>query len=166
MAHAFFGGMTKHPHHKSSLTYSKSNDYILRMRKITRRSFLANTSLAAAAVTLPALPDMEKPKKTIFIHHVYFWLKNPNNEADRAKLMEGLDGLSAVPTIKMCHIGTPADTNRGVIDRSYAISWLCFFKNKEEEEIYQKHPIHLKFVENYAHLWEKVIVYDSEGPKR
>jgi len=31
----------------------------------------------------------------------------------------------------------------------------------EEEEVYQKHPIHLKFVEDYSHLWEKVIVYDS-----
>ena len=136
------------------------------MKKISRRSFIANSSLAAAAVTLPVPADLEKAKKTIFIHHVYFWLKKPGNEADRAKLVEGLEGLSAVPTIKMCHIGTPADTDRGVIDRSYAISWLCFFKNKEEEEIYQKHPIHLNFVDKYAYLWEKVIVYDSVGPKR
>lgn len=136
------------------------------MKKLTRRSFLTSTSLAAAAVTLPVPTEMAKSKKNIFIHHVYFWLKNPGSETDRAKLMEGLDMLSAVPTIKMCHIGTPADTNRGVIDRSYALSWLCFFKNKEEEEVYQKHPIHLKFVEQYSHLWEKVIVYDSEGPKR
>lgn len=137
------------------------------MKKLSRRSFLTNTSLAAAAVTLPVVPDnLDKPKKDIFIHHVYFWLKNPGNEADRAKLVEGLEALSAVPTIKMCHIGTPATTNRGVIERGYAISWLCFFKNMEEEEIYQKHPIHLNFVEKYSHLWEKVIVYDSVGPKR
>ncbi|HOY05382.1 MAG TPA: Dabb family protein [Saprospiraceae bacterium] len=136
------------------------------MKKISRRSFIANSSLAAAAVAVPMPADLEKVKKNIFIHHVYFWLKKPGNEADRAKLIEGLEGLSAVPSIKMCHIGTPAATDRGVIDRSYAISWLCFFKNKEEEEIYQKHPIHLNFVEKYAYLWEKVIVYDSEGPKR
>ena len=136
------------------------------MKKLSRRSFLASTSLATAAVAMPIPVDLEKGKKSIFIHHVYFWLKNPKSEADLAKLMEGLEALSAVPTIKICHIGTPAETNRGVIDRSYAISWLCFFKNKEEEEIYQTHPIHLKFVADYSHLWEKVIVYDSEGPKR
>ena len=136
------------------------------MKKLSRRSFIASTSLATAAVAMPISVDTEKGKKSIFVHHVYFWLKNPKSAADLAKLMEGLNALSAVPTIKMCHIGTPADTNRGVIERSYAISWLCFFKNKEEEEIYQTHPIHLKFVADYSHLWEKVIVYDSEGPKR
>jgi len=100
------------------------------------------------------------------VHHVYFWLKNPSSEADKAKLLEGLNKLAKVPTIRMVHIGTPASTNRSVIERGYAISWLCFFDNLEEEEIYQKHPIHLKFVEDYSHLWEKVIVYDSVGPKR
>ncbi|MFC0185933.1 Dabb family protein [Pseudarcicella hirudinis] len=40
------------------------------------------------------------------------------------------------------------------------------FNNIEDEEIYQTHPIHLKFIEDYSHLWEKVIVYDSVGNKR
>jgi hypothetical protein len=100
------------------------------------------------------------------VHHVYFWLKNAGNEADKAELVAGLELLSKVPTIRLAHIAEPATTNRSVIERSYAISWLCFFDNLEEEEIYQKHPIHLKFVADCAHLWEKVIVYDSVGPKR
>jgi len=136
------------------------------MKKISRRTFIMNTTLATAAVGA-GLPNLEvRQKESLFVHHVYFWLKKPGNEADRAKLMEGLEKLSAVPNIKMVHIGTPAETNRSVIERGYAVSWLCFFKNLEDEEIYQKHPIHLKFVEEYSHLWEKVIVYDSVGPKR
>jgi hypothetical protein len=100
------------------------------------------------------------------VHHVYFWLKNPDNQADKAALVAGLELLSQVPTIRLAHIAEPAATNRSVIDSSYSISWLCFFDNLEEEEIYQSHPIHLKFVADCAHLWEKVIVYDSVGPKR
>jgi hypothetical protein len=124
-----------------------------------------NVSLATAATATFSTAEA-KVVKDIFVHHVYFWLKNPNNEADKTKLLEGLDKLAKVPTIRMVHIGSPASTNRSVIERGYAVSWLCFFDNLEEEEVYQKHPIHLKFVEDYSHLWEKVIVYDTIGPKR
>lgn len=131
------------------------------MKKLERRSFLTKAA-AASALAAVALPSEAKPKKKIFIHHVYFWLKNPSSEADKNKLIEGLTGLSKVPTIRFHHIGTPASTNRSVIERGYSVSWMLFFDNLAEEEIYQKHPIHLKFVEDYSHLWEKVIVYDAE----
>ena len=135
------------------------------MKDLSRRNFVKNISLATAATATFSTAEA-KVVKDIFVHHVYFWLKNPNNEADKAKLLEGLNKLAKVPTIRMVHIGSPASTTRSVIERSYAVSWLCFFDNLEEEEIYQKHPIHLKFVEDYSHLWEKVIVYDAIGPKR
>lgn len=125
---------------------------------------MKNTSMAAAAATV-ALPDDGGKKKNIFVHHVYFWLKKPGNEADTAKLVEGLETLVKIPGVRLAHIGTPASTNRSVIDRSYAVSWLLFFDNLEDEEIYQKHPDHLKFVEHYSYLWEKVVVYDSVGKK-
>lgn len=97
----------------------------------------------------------------MFVHHVYFWLKNPGNEADKAQLVDGLKKLSAVETIDSFHIGQPADTNREVIDRSYAVSWLLLFKNKADQDVYQVHPLHLKFIEECSHLWQKVVVYDS-----
>lgn len=126
-----------------------------------RRNFLTSAALASTAAAI-TLPTEAKVKKKVFVHHVYFWLKNSASEADRNKLIAGLTALSKVPTIRFHHIALPASTNRSVIERGYSVSWLCFFDNLEEEEIYQKHPIHLKFVENYSHLWEKVIVYDSE----
>jgi hypothetical protein len=100
-----------------------------------------------------------------FIHHVYFWLKNPDSAADRAKLVEGLKKLSKVETIKMFHIGQPADTNRDVIEVSYAISWFVLFENGADQASYQTDPIHLKFVEECSNLWTKVIVYDSVDVK-
>lgn len=97
----------------------------------------------------------------MFIHHVYFWLKNPESKEDRAKLIEGLKALSNVKTIKMFHIGQPAATNRDVIDRTYAASWLAIFDDQVAQDSYQTDPIHLKFVEDCSALWNRVIVYDS-----
>jgi len=135
------------------------------MKNVSRRNFLRNSTLTAVSANT-ALSAVAAPSKELFVHHVYFWLKNPGSEADKAKLLEGLDKLAKVPTIRMVHIGSPAPTTRSVIERSYAVSWLCFFDNLEEEEVYQTHPIHLKFIEDYSSLWEKVIVYDSVGKKR
>ncbi|WP_259016898.1 Dabb family protein [Emticicia fluvialis] len=135
------------------------------MKGISRRNFVKNAALTVGAAGLTS-PAEAKTAKELFVHHVFFYLKNPNSEADKTKLLEGLEKLSKVPTIRMAHIGSPATTNRSVIIRDYSVSWLCFFDSLEEEEIYQKHPIHLKFVEEYSHLWEKVNVYDSVGPKR
>lgn len=99
----------------------------------------------------------------MFVHHVFFYLHNPESEADQATLLEGLTKLAQCPTIKLSHIGTPADTNRSVIERTYAYSWLCFFDSPADEEAYQNDPIHDDFRVNYAHLWEKVVIYDSVG---
>ena len=97
----------------------------------------------------------------MFIHHVLFYLKNADNDADKAMLLEGLTKLAGVPSIKLSHIGTPAATNRAVIDRNYTYSWLCFFDTPADEESYQQHPIHDGFRNDYAHLWEKVVIYDA-----
>ena len=100
-------------------------------------------------------------EKNVFVHHVYFWLKNPSNEEDKKNLIEGLNILSGASVIDGFHVGVPAETSREVIDSSYNISWLLVFKNKEDQDIYQTHPMHLQFIENCAHLWDKVLVYDT-----
>jgi Stress responsive A/B Barrel Domain len=99
--------------------------------------------------------------KTAFVHTVFFWLKNPDNAAEKAQLETGLRSLTAIDAIKTAYIGQPASTNRGVIDTSYSFSITFIFDNKEDQDVYQVHPIHLAFVESCKHLWEKVIVYDA-----
>jgi hypothetical protein len=98
-----------------------------------------------------------------FVHHVFFWLKNPGSSEDRARLTAGLRKLSAVRMIRQCHIGQPAGTNRDVIETSYSVSWLLLFDNAADQEAYQVDPIHLEFVKECSPLWSKVVVYDSVG---
>ena len=108
-------------------------------------------------MTAPASP-------VIFVHHVLFYMHAAATDADRAKLLEGLHKLREIPAIKLAHIGTPAATDRAVIDRAYTYSWLCFFENAAEELSYQQHPIHDDFRNQYARYWEKVVIYDAVGP--
>jgi hypothetical protein len=130
-----------------------------------RRKFIAGAAaLTASAATLSALPltSMETKEKKQLTHHVFFWLKNPDSKEDLNKLIEGLRTLKKIETIKKMHIGVPASTEkRDVVDNSYQVSELMFFDDVEGQNVYQVHPIHKKFVENYSHLWAKVVVYDS-----
>lgn len=95
-------------------------------------------------------------------HHVYFWLNNPESQDDIAQLLRGVKTLTGIETIKGFHISKPAATeDRNVIDASYSVSWLAFFDNEADEQVYQVHPTHLKFIEDCGHLWSRVVVYDS-----
>ena len=125
----------------------------------TRRDFFGKVTAAGTAVFAA---QFDNPTvNNMFVHHVYFWLKNADSADVKKKLVEGLQKLSKVKTIKSFHIGQPAPTNRDVIDRSYSVSWLLLFENGTDQESYQTDPIHLKFVEECSSLWSKVVVYDS-----
>ena len=101
-------------------------------------------------------------QKTGVIHHVFFWLKNPDSKEDLNKLLDGLRTLKGIETVRGIHIGVPASTEkRDVVDNSFHASELLFFDDLAGQKTYQDHPIHKKFVADCAHLWEKVIVYDA-----
>ena len=133
------------------------------MKNLSRRQFMSHSGKAAIAGTfiLAANNQPEKEMKNVFVHHVYFWLKNADSAEELSKLIAGLKKLSAVKTIKQFHIGKPASTSREVIDGSYSVSWFTLFDTKADQDSYQTDPIHLKFVEECSSLWQKVIVYDS-----
>lgn len=108
-------------------------------------------------MTAPTSPQL-------FVHHVFFYMPATATDADRANLLAGLQKMREIPAIKLAHIGTPAATDRAVIDRSYAYSWLCFFETAAAELSYQEHPLHDAFREECAQYWEKVVIYDAVGP--
>lgn len=129
--------------------------------KASRRKFLATTTLLGTGLAASALP-VPAPEKKQLVHHVFFWLKNPDSKEDRDKLVEGLQTLSRIETIRKLHIGVLASTEkRDVVDTSWQVSELMFFDDLAGQAAYQSHPIHLAFVKNYGHLWSKVIVYDA-----
>ncbi|PWV53801.1 Dabb family protein [Chitinophaga sp. S165] len=98
----------------------------------------------------------------MFVHVVNFWLKPGLSEADIKKFEEGVQSLKVIESLVMFNVGKPASTDRPVIDRSYSYCELTVFNDEAGHDVYQKHPVHLAFVENCKHLWDKVLIYDSE----
>jgi hypothetical protein len=128
----------------------------------TRRTFIAAAATAAAVSNAGAAPAVNNYPK--LVHHVFFWLKNPDSKEDLAKLLAGLRTLAQIETVRGTHFGVPASTEkRDVVDNSYSASEILFFDDTAGQKAYQDHPIHKKFVEDCSHLWEKVVVYDALG---
>lgn len=131
-----------------------------------RRQFLAGTALlgvaATASLNLQAEAPKARPELPKLLHKVFFWLKNPDSKEDREKLIAGIKSLGAIETVRAIHVGVPASTEkRDVVDNSYDVSEMLGFDDVEGQNIYQVHPLHQKFVDEHAHLWRKVVVYDS-----
>lgn len=98
-----------------------------------------------------------------FAHTVYFWFKNPNNEADKAKFEASLTTfLNNSAYAKTKYIGTAPKASRDVVDGSFTYSLILSFESAEAQAAYQTEAPHLKFVDECSDLWEKVIVYDSK----
>jgi len=128
--------------------------------KSTRRKFISTAAILTAGSTTMAETLIMKTKDNKIAHQVYFWLKNPE---DRQKLIDGVNTLKKIKTVRQIYVGIVAGTEkRDVIDTSWGVSLLLFFDDIAGEAIYQTDPIHLNFVKNYSSLWNKVVIYDAE----
>lgn len=141
------------------------------MQKSSRRQFLsASTTALATGTVMATFPNsaVEAAAKTqnlTFVHHVFFWLKDPANKKDHEQLLNALKALGKIEVIKMAHIGSPSinDFDKPVTDASYSFSVMLVFDSKSDEEKYLVHPLHKKFGADNNHLWSKVVVYDSQA---
>ena len=125
----------------------------------SRRTFMVAAATLAATNAGASAAVNVYPK---LVHHVFFWLKNPEAKEDLARLLEGLRTLANIETVRGAHFGVPASTEkRDVVDNSYSASEILFFDDLAGQKIYQDHPIHKKFVADCSHLWERVVVYDA-----
>jgi hypothetical protein len=98
----------------------------------------------------------------MFVHIVNFWLKKSLNKDEISFFEKEVSLLAKIKTIVHFNVGAPARTDRPVIDRSYSYCLLTTFNDEAGHDFYQVAPEHLEFIKNCAHLWEKVIIYDSE----
>lgn len=129
---------------------------------MSRKQFIATAAALGAGAVASAMPaGIVTDNKKQLVHHVFFWLKNPDSVEDRDKLVEGVKTLAKIETIRKLHVGVVASTEkREVVDTSWGVSELMFFDDTAGQKVYQDHPIHQAFIKNYSHLWSKVVVYD------
>ncbi|HLL95546.1 MAG TPA: Dabb family protein [Spirosoma sp.] len=99
----------------------------------------------------------------MFVHTVFFWLANPESQSDQDALRAGLESLKGINDISVAYVGKPADTRRPVVDHTYDFSLTLVFADRAAHDAYQVHPVHLEFVAECAHLWNRVQIYDAVG---
>lgn len=126
---------------------------------MNRRSFVKNASVAAAGAGV--MPEARE--KLTFVHHVFFWLKNPDNKEEYDQLLNALKNLGKLSVIQHAHIGKPVVTefDKPVTDGSYTFSVMLVFASAKDEQTYLVHPEHKAFIDKNKDLWSKVVVYDS-----
>lgn len=96
------------------------------------------------------------------IHTVYFWLNDDVDEAAAKDFADGVWSLEAIPSVKRMFLGPAAGTpSRDVVDNSFDYALIVWFDDVAGHDIYQDHPVHLKFVEEHGGKFKKVQVHDN-----
>jgi hypothetical protein len=98
----------------------------------------------------------------MFTHCVFFWLKDGLSAAERAEFEEKGRALASLPSVVTGTFGTPAATDRPVIDRSYSYGLMVVFKDEAGHDAYQVDPVHDAFRKDCAKYWSKVVIYDFQ----
>ncbi|MEJ1223162.1 Dabb family protein [Sediminicola sp. 1XM1-17] len=99
-----------------------------------------------------------------YVHTVFFWMKDPTNEAANKKFEVSLRKfLDHSKYAKTQFIGRPPKASREVVDDSFTYSLVLSFESAAAQELYQKEEAHLLFIEESQELWDRVIVYDAMG---
>lgn len=97
------------------------------------------------------------------IHTVFFWLNEGTDENRRQRFEKGLDALTRDPNVLNRRIGTPAQTDRAVIDSSYDYGVSLSFEDLAAHDRFQIGQIHLDFLKNFETMWSRVQVYDMKS---
>lgn len=97
----------------------------------------------------------------MFIHTVYFWLRPDLTDEQQALFRAGVQSLTTIESVQSGHWGTPAPTDRPIIERGYSAGLIVIFADQAAHDDYQAHPVHDQFREQCSTFWEKVVIYDT-----
>ena len=97
----------------------------------------------------------------MFLHSVFFWLRPDLQPSQVSEFEAGVRQLMAIETVRFRYLGTPAATDRPVIDRSYSYQLVVGFDDLAGHDFYQQVDIHLAFIQRFAGYWHKVQIYDA-----
>jgi hypothetical protein len=97
----------------------------------------------------------------MFSHVVIFWT-HPDKPAAADELIAGAEKyLRPIPGVVSFHIGKMVSSHRDVVDQSYQVALNLQFENKQQQDDYQIHPLHLEFVEkSFKPNCQRVVIYD------
>ncbi len=97
----------------------------------------------------------------MFVHAVYFWLRDDLTAEEAEQFVEGVRTLRDIEAVQHGWVGVPAPTDREIIDRSYSYALVLVFADRTAHDVYQVHPVHDRFRERCASYWQRVLIYDA-----
>lgn len=97
----------------------------------------------------------------MFSHVVIFWTKAEQPNAADALIAGAEQFLKPIPGALSFHVGRMAPSPRPVVEQSYQVALNLVFKDKQAQDDYQVHPLHLEFVEKaFKPNCARCVVYD------
>ena len=99
----------------------------------------------------------------MFVHAVYFWLRDDLTAAELLAFIDGVRSLRTIDTVQHGYVGEPAATDRAVIERGYSHALVLVFADKRAHDAYQTHPVHDRFRDTCSTFWRKVLIYDTDA---
>lgn len=99
----------------------------------------------------------------MFSHVVIFWTK-PEIENSSDILLAGVEKyLRPIPGVRFFHVGRMVTSPRPVVEQSYQVALNLVFDNKQGQDEYQVHPLHIEFVEKiFKPNCARAVIYDFE----
>jgi len=132
------------------------------MRINMRRTLLTIFALVAICIAVSRVSSHDQPPRPPYVHTVIVYLKKDTPAEKVATLVADCHNiLGKIPTVRGLWAGRPAEKNSpqfAVTDFQLGLTML--FDDYEGLKTYVDHPAHLKFVETYMPIVEKIQVYD------
>jgi hypothetical protein len=99
----------------------------------------------------------------MFSHVVIFWTDPADPNAADEVIAGANKFLKNLPGLMYFNIGKMVGSTRPVVDQTYQVALNAVFTNKQAQDDYQVHPLHLEFIAHCVKPFvKKVTVYDFE----
>lgn len=94
-------------------------------------------------------------------HVVVFWTDKPHGESRDKVLAGAREFLPRIPGVTEFRCGAPVPSPRGAVDDSFAVAISMSFADQAAADVYQAHPLHMRFVEEaFKPNVRRFVVYD------
>ena len=117
------------------------------------------TALAGIGAGHALFDNGQKP--SLFVHSVYFWLKEDVTAEQYNQFVDVLRGLEQIKSVQAMEVGHPAGTPRDVVDNSYDVALLVYFNDRAGHDLYQADTIHTGAVAVFEDWIEDIVIYDT-----
>ena len=99
-------------------------------------------------------------KKGDICHSVYVWTKD-DRPSTVNKIIEVSKSFRKIPGVEKVHVGRVIKSDRAVVDSSFNVGIIMYFRDKKALQNYIDHPDHVKAVKEILRpLAKKIKVYD------